>query len=72
MANQLPRTDAGVMERADERELWFRLTVMVTILVGLSSGACDSQLARGATDEPMEARLFDLLEAIVKSEPTSS
>ena len=60
----------GVLNPVDERDLWFRLTVMVTVLVGLSGGSFDAQLTRRSTHTPMDVRLFDLLEAIVRSEPT--
>lgn len=66
---RLVRGLAAALAPVDERDLWLRLTVMVTVLIGLSSGAFDGQLARGATDRPLDARLFDLLEAIARAEP---
>lgn len=50
----------------DHRDLWLRLTVMASALAGLAGGAFDPLLDRAATEQPLDARLLDVLEATAR------
>lgn len=50
----------------DHRDIWLRLTVMASALAGLAGGAFDPLLDRAATEQPLDVRLLDLLEAIAR------
>ncbi len=66
---RLVRGLAAVLAPVEERELWLRLTVMVSALVGLAGGSFAGHLERAATGEALDERLFELLEAVVRSSP---
>lgn len=58
---------AQAMAPMDERELWLRLALMASATAGLAGGVFDPFLERAATGMPLDVRLLDLLEAIVRS-----
>ncbi len=62
---------AQALAPADERELWLRLTVMISALAGLTGGTFDPLLAHAGARRDLEGRLLDILEAIARA-PSSA
>lgn len=68
---RLVRGLAQALEPIDERELWLRLTVMISALAGLTRGTFDPLLARAESGRDLEDRLLDVFESIARA-PSSA
>lgn len=70
--DRLLRGLARALRPADELDLRFRLSVMVTVLVGLSGATSVPELPDRTTRGSLGSRVLDVLEAIARSEPKAS